>query len=175
VTSAGRIGLILATQAIGYTPGAAVLAGLTGGLVFLVVVWDSILGGVTRVGYLYVLGAGIRPRASRSTQYGLGLAIHSTLSAVYGLLYAGVLDWIGVSSLGDAAALGFWIGLLHGAVGMVVTGRVLSRFHPLIRKGELAKPGRALTGYGRSTPVVWMVAHAAFGLTVGSVYAAAAL
>jgi hypothetical protein len=53
VTSAGRIGLILATQAIGYTPGAAVLAGLTGGLVFLVVVWDSILGGVTRVGYLY--------------------------------------------------------------------------------------------------------------------------
>jgi hypothetical protein len=58
---------------------------------------------------------------------------------------------------------------------MVVTGWVLPRFHPLVRSGELAKPGRALTGYGRSTPIVWMIAHAVFGLTVGAVYAAAAL
>jgi hypothetical protein len=175
VTDLARIGSLLAAQAIGYAPGGAVLAGLTGGLVFLVIVWDAILGRVTRVGYLYVLGAGIAPRTSRSTRYGLGLAIHTTLSAFFGLLYAGVLDWVGVSSLGDAAGLGFLIGLLQGAVSLVVAGWVLSRLHPLVRNGELAMPGRALTGYGRSTPVVWMIAHAAFGLTVGAVYAAAAL
>ena len=175
MTEVARIGLILAAQAIGYAPGAAVLAGLTGGLAFLVIVWDAIAGGVTRVGYLYVLGAGIGPRTSRSTRYGLGLAIHVTLSAVFGLLYAGVLDWVDVSSFGDAAELGLLIGLLHGALGMVVTGWVLPRFHPLVRSGELAKPGRALTGYGRSTPIVWMIANAVFGLTVGAVYAAAAL
>lgn len=175
MTDVVQIGLILAAQAIGYTPGGAVLAGLTGGLAFLVIVWDAIAGGVTRVGYLYILGAGIAPRTSRSTRYGLGLGIHATLSALFGLLYAGVLDWVAVSSLGDAVALGLLIGLLHGAVGMVVADWILSRFHPLVRNGELAKPGRALTGYGRSTPVVWIIAHAVFGLTVGAVYAAAAL
>jgi hypothetical protein len=72
VTEVARIGLILAAQAIGYAPGAAVLAGLIGGLAFLVIVWDAIAGGVTRVGYLYVLGAGIGPRASRSTRMGSG-------------------------------------------------------------------------------------------------------
>jgi hypothetical protein len=72
-------------------------------------------------------------------------------------------------------SIGFLIGLLHGAAAMVAAGWVLTHLHGLVRSGELAKPGRALTGYGRSTPVVWMIAHAAFGASVGAVYAAGAL
>lgn len=151
------------------------LAGLTGGLAFLVIVWDAIAGGVTRMGYLYVLGAGVAPRTSRGTPYGLGLVVHAALSAVLGLAYAGLLYVVGVSSIGDGVALGLLIGLLHGAAAMVAAGWVLAHVHGLVRNGQLAKPGRALTGYGRSTPAVWMIAHAAFGATVGAVYAAAAL
>jgi hypothetical protein len=170
-----RLGLVLGAQAVGYVPGAAVLAGLTGGLAFLVIVWDAIAGGVTRLGYLYVLGAGVAPRTSRGTAYGLGLLVHVALSAVLGLAYAGLFDAVAVSSVGDGVAVGLLIGLLHGAAAMVAAGWVLAHVHSLVRNGQLPKPGTALTGYGRSTPVVWMIAHVAFGATVGAVYAAGTL
>jgi hypothetical protein len=170
-----RLGLVLGAQAVGYVPGAAVLAGLTGGLAFLVIVWDAIAGGITRMGYLYVLGAGVAPRASGGTAYGLGLLVHVALSAILGLAYAGLFDAVGVSSVGDGVAFGLLIGLVHGAAAMLAAGWVLAHIHSLVRNGRLAKPGTALTGYGRSTPVVWMIAHAAFGATVGAVYAAAVL
>jgi hypothetical protein len=175
VTVLAGIGLELAAQTIAYAPGAAILAGLTAGLAFLVIVWDAITGGVTRMGYLYVIGAGVAPRASRGQAYGIGLAVHAALSAVYGFAYAGLLGALGVSSIGEATALGLLIGLVHGAVALVVAGWMLARAHPLVRDGRLPKPGKALTGYGGSTPLVWMIAHAVFGLTVGAVYAAASL
>lgn len=170
-----RLGLVLEAQAVSFAPGAAVLAGLTGGLAFLVIVWDAIAGGITRMGYLYVLGSGLAPRAPRGKAYGLGLVVHVALSAVLGFAYAGLLDAFAVSSVGEGMSIGFLIGLLHGAAAMVAAGWVLTHLHGLVRSGELPKPGRALTGYGRSTPVVWMIAHAAFGATVGAVYAAGAL
>jgi hypothetical protein len=170
-----RLGHALGAQVVGYAPGAAVLAGLTGGLAFLVIMWDALAGGVTRMGYLYVLGAGVAPRASRGTAYGFGLVVHVGLSAVLGLAYAGLLDAVAVSSIGDGFALGLLIGLLHGAAAMVAASWMLAHVHGLVRNGQLAKPGKALTGYGRSTPVVWMIAHATFGATVGAVYAAATL
>jgi hypothetical protein len=73
-------------------------------------------------------------------------------------------------------ALGLLIGLLHGAVAMVLTGWALARAPmPSCATAGWRSPGRTLTGDGRSTPVVWMIAHAVFGLTVGAVNAAAAL
>jgi hypothetical protein len=159
----------------GFRPGGAVLAGLTAGLIFLVIVWDAIAGGLTRMGYLYVVGAGVAPRASRGNATAVGLAVHAVLSAVYGLVYAGLIEAFGASEIDEAASLGLLIGLAHGAVAMLAAGWLLTRIHPLVRCGRLPEPGRALAGYGRTTPVVWMIAHAVFGLTVGAVYAASTL
>jgi hypothetical protein len=175
VSEVAGVGSVLAAQAVGFAPGGAVLAGLTAGLAFLVIVWDAISGGVTGMGYLYVVGAGVAPEASRGSQVGLGLVVHGVLSTTYGLAYAGLLRAFGVSSIGDATAIGLLIGLAHGALAMVVAGWVLAHVHAVVRHGDLPQPGRALTGYGRSTPFVWMAAHAVFGVTVGAVYAAAAL
>ena len=172
MTAVPATALQLLAETTDVRPGGAVLAGVTAGLIFLVIVWDAIAGGVTRMGYLYVVGAGVAPRSSRSTAYALGLAAHTVLSAVYGLAYAALIRAFGASAIDEAAGLGLLIGLVHGAVALIVAGWLLDRIHPLVRSGRLPKPGRALTGYGRNTPIVWMIAHAVFGLAVGAVYAA---
>jgi hypothetical protein len=167
--------LDLLAKTADFRPGGAVLAGLTAGLPFLVIVWDAIAGGITGMGYLYLVGAGVAPRSSRGTAYALGLAVHTVLSAVFGLVYAGLIGVFGASAIDEAASLGLLIGLVHGAVALLAVGWLLARIHPLARSGRLPKPGRALTGYGRSTPVVWMIAHAAFGLVVGAMCVASTL
>ncbi len=66
-------------------PGWAILAGLVGGLVFLVVIWDAILGGYFEVSFLSTLGASIVHGASRRATYWIGTAAHIALSAAFGL------------------------------------------------------------------------------------------
>ena len=45
--------------------GIAALAGLIGGLAFLVIVWDAVLGGIFEVRYLRELGVAVRPGMRR--------------------------------------------------------------------------------------------------------------
>lgn len=58
---------------------------------------------------------------------------------------------------------------------LVIMPMMLTTMHPLVRKGELERPGVALTGFGAMTPVGSLMAHAAFGVVTGAIYAAAVL
>jgi hypothetical protein len=43
--------------------------------------------------------------------------------------------------------------------------------HPLVRRGEIERPGIALTGFGAMTPIGSLAAHVAFGVVTGALYA----
>jgi hypothetical protein len=158
-----------------YDAGSAIVAGLIGGIAFLLVVYMGLGVGMTRMNFLHLLGSMVAPRSSRSTAYAIGLVVHLMLSAVFGLVHAGLLTAIGVSSVGSAAAWDLLIGAVHGVAVLIVLPMMLSMAHPLVRSGELDRPGVALVGYGAMTPAGSLMAHVAFGVVTGAIYAASVL
>jgi len=167
--------ILAASLAGNYEAGPAIVAGLVGGIAFLLVVYMGLGVGMTRMNFLHMLGSMVAPRSSRSTVYAIGLVVHLMMSAAFGLVHAGLLTAIGVSSVGSAAAWDLLIGAVHGAGVLIVLPMILSMAHPLVRSGDLDRPGVALMGYGPMTPAGSLMAHVAFGLVTGTIYAAAVL
>lgn len=158
-----------------FDAGAALGAGLLGGVAFLMVVIMGRAIGMTRMNFLEVLGTMMTPNAPKATVYGVGLMAHLMASAGFGLAHAGILHAIGVTTVGQAAGWDLVIGAAHGAVVIMVLPMMLNAMHPLVRKQAMEAPGVALTGFGAGTPIGSLMAHVAFGLVAGSVYAAAVL
>ena len=167
--------LAATTLAGQYRAAPAIAAGVIGGLVFLVIVYMGLGLGMTRMNFLTMLGTMFAPEASSGVVYALGFAVHMMMSAVFGLVDAGILTAIGATSVGQAAGWGLALGAAHGAVVLAAMPMILVAMHPLVRRGELAAPGVALTGYGSGTPVGSFMAHVAFGLVAAVVYAAVVL
>lgn len=158
-----------------FTAGAAIGAGLVGGLVFLVVVYMGLASGMTRMNLLAMLGSMMAPRATKAASYAIGFVIHMMLSAAFGLIHAASLTALDVTSVGSAAAWDVLIGAVHGVVVLIVMPPMLVMAHPLVRSGDLERPGALLTGFGTMTPMGSLLAHVAFGLVTGAIYAGTVL
>lgn len=168
--------LIATTTLAGhFTAGWALLAGLLGGVAFLAVVTMGRAVGMTRMNFLEMLGTMLVPNAGKATVYATGLGVHLMASAGFGLAHAGLLHAIGITSVGQAAGWDLVLGMAHGALVLAMLPPALTRMHPLVRTHVMDRPGIALTGFGSGTPIGSLMAHVAFGLVVGSVYAAAVL
>ncbi len=164
--------LIAATSLGGnFQAGAAILAGLIGGIAFLVVVYMGLGIGMTRMDLLRMLGTMMAPKSSSAGAYVLGFVIHMMLSAAFGLAHAGILTALDVATVGSAAAWDLLIGAVHGAAVLIALPIMLDMAHPLVRRGELERPGVALMGFGTMTPVGSLMAHVVFGLVTGAIYA----
>ena len=125
--------------------------------------------------FLRVLGSMMAPKASGGATYAFGFAIHMMASAAFGLVYAGVLTALDVSSVGSGAAWGALFGVLHGIGVLIVLPMMLAMAHPLVRSGDLERPGALMTGFGSMTPVGSLAAHVVFGLVAASIYSAIVL
>jgi hypothetical protein len=155
-----------------FNAGGAIVAGLAGGLAFLIVVTMGYSVGMTRMNFLYILGSMLAPKSPRSTVYAIGLGVHAMASAAFGLVHAGILHAIGVTSVGQAAGWDLLIGGVHGLLVLMVLPMALEMMHPLVRRGEIERPRIALTGFGAMTPIGSLAAHVAFGVVTGALYAA---
>jgi hypothetical protein len=158
-----------------FTAGWALAGGLAGGLAFLMVVYMGLALGMTRMNFLEVLGTMFAPSGSKTAVYSIGLAIHLMMSVAFGLAHAGLLHAIGATTVGQAAGWDLLIGAGHGIVTLAVLPMALSFMHPLVRKHAMDSPRVALTGFGNGTPIGSIMAHVAFGLVTGAIYAAAIL
>ena len=150
--------------------GPAVLAGLVGGLAMLAVVYMGRTMGMTRMDLLKTLGT-MMPGVSGTMAYVVGLMAHLAMSAAFGLAHVGLLHAFAVTSTGDALLWGVAIGVAHGAVILVAMPIVLDMMHPLVRSGEMVKPGKLMRGFGSMTPMGMLAAHIVFGIITGAVYA----
>lgn len=167
--------LAFTTLAGHFSAGWAVLAGLAGGVAFLMVVYMGFAVGMTRMNFLEVLGTMFVPDGSKNTAYGVGLGVHLMMSAAFGLAHAGLLQAIGVTTVGQAAGWDLLIGAGHGLVILAMMPVALELMHPLVRKHAMDSPGIALTGFGSGTPIGSLMAHVVFGVVTGAIYAAALL
>lgn len=127
------------------------------------------LSGLTRLDLPLLLGtlAVADPDRARVA----GFIMHLVGGEGFALGYAAVF-----AAAGEATWwAGGLLGLLHGAVALLVIVPLLPGVHPrmaseragLSNGAGLEPPGLLGLNYGRETPAVTMVAHVAFGLSLG--------
>jgi len=126
--------------------------------------------GVTRMDIPLLLGTAFTEDRRRATV--LGYAIHFVNGLLFALVYAGIF-----AAVDEAGWLfGLALGAVHAALaGGVLIDAVLPAVHP--RMGThwtdatetplLESPGFMLFNYGRSTAVVTLALHLAYGAIVG--------
>ncbi len=145
--------------------------GLVGSLVLTTVMRSASALRLTRIDIPFLLGTAVtesRVRA-RAVGYALHLAAGIGFAAIYFALFA---------ALGDSS---WWLGALFGLLhGLVVLTGIADVLVPLVhpRVGTpmtaahsfalLEPPGFMFRNYGRSTPVVILLAHVLYGAIVGA-------
>jgi hypothetical protein len=127
------------------------------------------LAGFTRLDLPLMLGSIIIADPDRARV--AGFLIHLVNGQAFVLGYAAVF-----AATGDATWwAGGLLGVLHGAVALLVIVPLLPGIHPHMaseragpsRGAALEPPGVLGLNYGRETPLVTMLAHVAFGIALG--------
>ena len=127
------------------------------------------LAGFTRLDLPLMLGTIVTPDPDRARV--AGSFIHLVNGQGFALGYAAVF-----AATGEATWwAGGLLGVLHGAVALLVIVPLLPGIHPhmaseragLSSGAALEPPGLMGLNYGRETPLVTMLAHVAFGVSLG--------
>jgi hypothetical protein len=125
---------------------------------------------LTRMDFALILGTMVTTDRRRARAIGYG--IHFGIGLGFALLYVALFVAIHRTS--------WWLGALFGALhtmflGVVVINVLLPVVHPLMGTPETAAsehaliepPGFLMLNYGRSTFLILLLAHVAFGAVVG--------
>jgi hypothetical protein len=126
--------------------------------------------GWTRIDIPFILGTTFT--ANRTRAQWTGWIIHFVMGLGFAIAYGAILTALP----GNRIGLGALLGLAHALlVGTVLLNGILPAIHP--RMGSplsaadssplLESPGFMLLNYGRTTPVVTIVAHLVYGVILG--------
>ena len=148
----------------------AIVGGLVGTVVLTTALRTASEVGWTRMDIPFLLGTALSGNRLRAKALGYGL--HFAFGLFFALVYYAIFLAIDRS--------GWWLGAVFGLVHALFAGTALVNIllplvhprmaNPLTAAGEaplLEAPGFLLTNYGRSTPVVTVLAHLAYGAIVG--------
>ena len=125
---------------------------------------------LTRMDIPFLLGTAFTEDRSRARM--IGYALHFVAGLVFALLYHAVFAALGRADW----QLGMLFGLVHALfAGTTLVNVLLPVVHPRMGTPDsaadssplLEAPGFMLLNYGRSTPVVSVLAHLAYGAIVG--------
>ncbi|MGH7476676.1 MAG: hypothetical protein ACRELD_10330 [Longimicrobiales bacterium] len=146
------------------------------GFVATVVLTTTMAGaqgfGLTRMSIPFLLGTMFTPSRDRAMLY--GAVAHMLIGWMFAFLYGYGFEVLGVATWW----WGTLAGILHGsfvlAVGMplmpALHPRMVSEYYGPTANRQLQPPGFFGLHYGRPTPLVTLVAHALFGLVLGTFY-----
>ena len=150
--------------------GSAVAGGFIGTLVLSTIVKAAAEVHLTRMDLALLLGTTVTENRRKATA--IGYVFHFILGVVFAGAYVGFFEIIGFSS--------WWIGALVGVLHAIFTATVLVNVllpvvHPRMATTETAAneialiepPGFLMLNYGRSTVLVSLAAHVAYGAIVG--------
>jgi len=150
----------------------AIAGGFLGTLVFSTLVKAASELSLTRMDLPLLLGTAVTD--NRRKARAVGFVFHLILGILFALAYAGFFQIVGRSS--------WWLGALLGALHAIFTATVLVNVllpivHPRMATSETAAneialvepPGFLMLNYGRSTFLVNLAAHIAYGAVVGLV------
>lgn len=128
--------------------------------------------GLTRIDMPFIVGTMFTPDRDRAKA--LGYAVHALNGWWFAIIYALFFDAMGIASWW----VGSGIGLVQGMVVVVAVLPLLPGVHPRMvsdaRGPEptrlLEPPGFLAKNYGRTTPLVLLVAHVIYGFVLGAFY-----
>ena len=148
----------------------AIAAGFIGTLVMTTIMRAASELGFTRMDLALLLGTAVTE--NRRKARAIGYVFHFVLGIAFAAAYGEFFAVIGHGS--------WWIGALLGALHAIFDGTVLVNVllpvvHPRIGTPETAAneialiepPGFLMLNYGRSTFLVMLIAHIAYGAVVG--------
>ena len=148
----------------------AVAGGFLGTLVLSTLIKAASEMGMTRMDLALLLGTAVTD--NRRKARAIGYLFHLMLGILFALADAAFFRIVGVAT--------WWLGALLGAVHAIFTATVvvnvlLPIVHPRMATTETAAnettliepPGFLMLNYGRSTFLVSLVAHVAYGTVVG--------
>lgn len=149
--------------------GGWVIFGLIATAALTAVMIGAQLAGFTRLDLPLMLGSIVVADPDRARV--AGFLIHLVNGQGFALGYAAVFAAAGEASWWAGGLLG----VLHGAVALLVIVPLLPGIHPrmaseragLSSRAALEPPGLLGLNYGRETPFVTMLAHVAFGIALG--------
>ena len=150
--------------------GSAIAAGFVGTLVMTTIMRAASEFGFTRMDLALLLGTAVTE--NRRKARAIGYVFHFVLGIAFAAAYAGFFAIIGRGGWG----IGAMLGALHAIfVGTVLVNVLLPVVHPRIATPDTAAneialiepPGFLMLNYGRSTFLVTLVAHIAYGAVVG--------
>ena len=128
--------------------------------------------GLTRISMPFLLGTMVTPNRDRALV--VGTAIHFMNGWLFAILYALAFEsWHRANwSLGAA------IGVVHALFVLVVLMPIIPGMHPRMvseyygptPNRQLQPPGFLALNYGYRTPIVTLLAHAAYGPILGAFY-----
>jgi hypothetical protein len=144
--------------------------GLVATTVLTAVMVGAQLAGLSRMDLPLILGLMLVPKPDAARV--AGFVIHLVNGQVFAALYAAAFALIGRAEWWLGAAFG----LLHGLLALTVLVPMAVGVHPRMateRAGpeidaRLEPPGPLALNYGRETPLVSLVAHAAYGGILGA-------
>jgi hypothetical protein len=149
---------------------AAMIGGLAGTFLLTTVLRAASELRFTRIDLPFLLGTAVTSDRHRAKL--IGYLLHFVAGLVFSLAY-----FVGFVALGRSGwFLGAGFGVLHGLFAMTALVNILLPvIHP--RMGDalssvdsvtlLEAPGFLMLNYGRATPIVNLIAHAAYGAIVG--------
>jgi hypothetical protein len=148
----------------------AVVGGLAGTLILTTLLRASTELRRTRIDLPFLLGTAVT--SSRPTAKVVGYVAHFLFGIVFALGYFVVFDTLGMAG----PALGALLGIGHSLfAGTALVNVLLPLVHPRMGSASsssrtttlLEPPGFMMRNYGRASPLVSLVAHAAYGAIVG--------
>jgi uncharacterized membrane protein YagU involved in acid resistance len=143
--------------------------GLIATAILTAVMIGAQLSGLTRLDIPLMLGTMVVADPDRARV--VGFFIHLINGQAFALGYAAVFAALDEATWWTGALLG----VLHGAVALLVIVPLLPGVHPhmaseragLTAGAGLEPPGLLGLNYGRETPLVTMVAHVVYGVALG--------
>ncbi|HYM23563.1 MAG TPA: hypothetical protein VEU08_10150 [Vicinamibacterales bacterium] len=148
----------------------AIAGGFVGTLVLTTIAHGASEFGLTRMDLAFLLGTAVTDNRRRAKA--IGYLFHFAIGLGFALAYAAFFAIVGRAS--------WWLGALLGAMQAFFTSTVLVNVllpvvHPRMGTPESAAdhvaliepPGFLMLNYGRSTFLVTLVAHLAYGAIVG--------
>jgi hypothetical protein len=148
----------------------AIAAGVIGTLALATIIKAASELGMSRMDLALLLGTVVT--ANRRKARAVGYVFHFLIGIVFAEAYGGLFEIIGRSSW----QLGALLGALHAIfTSTVLVSVLLPVVHPRMATPDTAAnnitliepPGFLMLNYGRSTFVVTLVAHIAYGALVG--------
>ena len=148
----------------------ALAGGFAGTVVLTIALSGASEAGLTRMDLPFLLGTALTSNRAKARM--LGFVLHTIFGLVFAIVYFAVLLTIGRSGW----LFGAVFGVVHGLFSVTILVNILlPAVHPLMGSPFTASdstpllepPGFLMHNYGRSTPLVTILAHIAYGAIIG--------